>query len=106
MFVVAGLDGHELHVDAVAIEHLEVAQLGSVGIDEDEVVDHGLEAVDDLLPYPLCDFLHRQKVFDTFFIERVAYEELATVGDVHGKPGGFLRPSGSKRAELERRLEI
>ena len=89
LVVGAGLDGHELHVDAVAVEHLQLAQLGTVGVNENEIVDDRLPAVDNLLPYPLGDALHRQKVADAFLVEGLMDEFLMAVADVHGIPSEY-----------------
>lgn len=87
LVVGAGLDGHELHVDTVAVEHLQLAQLGPMGIDEDEVVDDGLLAVDELLAYALGDVLHGEEIADALLVEGFVDNFLTAVGDVHGVPG-------------------
>lgn len=87
LVVGAGLDGHELHVDAVAVEHLQLAQLGPVGIDEDEIVDDGLLAMDKLLAYTLGDVLHGEEIADALLVEGFVDNFLTAVGDVHGVPG-------------------
>ena len=80
------VDGHELHVGAVAIEHLQLAQLGAVGIDEDEIVDQRLHGVDELLADTLCDAIHGEEVLHTFLVEGIANLNLTTVSDVHRIP--------------------
>ena len=72
---------------AVAIEHLQLAQLGAVGIDEDEVVDQRLHGVDELLADTLCDAIHGEEVLYAFLVEGIANLNLTTVSDVHWIPG-------------------
>ena len=72
---------------AVAIEHFQLAQLGAVGIDEDEIVDQRLHGVDELLADTLCDAIHREKVLYAFLVEGIANLNLTTVSDVHRIPG-------------------
>ena len=71
---------------AVAIEHLQLAQLGAVGIDEDEVVDQRLHGVDELLTDTLCDAIHGEEVLHAFLVEGIANLNLTTVSDVHWIP--------------------
>lgn len=99
LFVVAGLDGHELHVGAVTIEHLQLAQLGTVGIDEDEVVDERLQGVNELLTDALRNTIHGEEVLHAFLIKGIAHQDLSAVSDVHRIPGHkVLRLSADGRS--------
>lgn len=87
LLVVAGTNGHELQVGAVAIEHLQIAQLGAIGIDEDEVVNQGLEAVDELLTDTLGDTVHGEEIAHALFVEGIANNQLTAIRYIHGVPG-------------------
>jgi len=87
LLVVAGTDGHELQVGAVAIEHLQIAQLGAIGIDKDEIVDQGLEGMDEFLAHALRNTVHGEEIAHALFVEGIANDQLTAIRNIHGVPG-------------------
>lgn len=83
----AGLDSHILQGLTATVEHLQLADLSAVAVEEDEVVDGRLVALDNLLTNTHDDMLHGEEIFDTGLIEGLLNIELTSVGDVHGIPG-------------------
>lgn len=89
----AGLDSHILQGLTATVEHLQLANLGTIAMEKDEIVDGWLVALDNLLTNTHDDMLHGEEIFDTGLVEGLLNIELTSVGDVHGEPG--LRPGGS-----------
>ena len=83
----AGLDSHILQGLTATVEHLQLADLGAIAVEEDEVVDGRLVALDNLLTNTHDDMLHGEEIFDTGFVKGLLDIELAGVSDVHGIPG-------------------
>ena len=83
----AGLDSHILQGLTATVEHLQLADLSAIAVEEDEVVDGRLVALDNLLTNTHDDMLHGEEIFDTGLVEGLLNIELAGIGDVHGIPG-------------------
>ena len=83
----AGLDSHILQGLTATVEHLQLADLGTIAVEEDEVVDGRLVALDNLLTDTHDNMLHGEEIFDTSLVEGLLDIELAGIGDVHGIPG-------------------
>lgn len=83
----AGLDSHILQGLTATVEHLQLANLGAIAVEEDEVVDGRLVALDNLLTNTHDDMLHGEEIFDTGLVEGLLDIELAGISDVHGEPG-------------------
>ena len=82
----AGLDSHILQGLTATVEHLQLADLGTIAMEEDEVVDGRLVALDNLLTNTHDDMLHGKEIFDTGLVEGLLDIELAGISDVHGIP--------------------
>ena len=83
----AGLDSHILQGLTATVEHLQLTNQGAIAVEEDEVVDGRLVALDNLLTNTHDDMLHGEEIFDTGLIEGLLDIELAGISDVHGEPG-------------------
>lgn len=83
----AGLDSHILQGLTATVEHLQLANLGTIAMEKDEIVDGWLVALDNLLTNTHDDMLHGEEIFDTGLVEGLLNIELTSVGDVHGVPG-------------------
>lgn len=83
----AGLDSHILQGGTTTVEHLQLADLSTIAVEEDEVVDGRLVALDNLLTDTHDGMLHGEEIFDTGLVESLLDIELTSIGDVHGVPG-------------------
>ena len=83
----AGLDSHILQGLTATVEHLQLADLSAIAVEEDEVVDGRLLALDNLLADAHDDMFHGEEILDTGLVEGFLDIELAGVGDIHGIPG-------------------
>ena len=87
-----GLDSHILQGGTTTVEHLEFTDPGTVAMEEDEVVNGGLLALDNLLTDSHDNMFHGKEILDTSLVEGLLDIELTGVGNIHGIPG--QRPGG------------
>ena len=83
----AGLDSHILQGLTATVEHLQLANLSTIAVEEDEIVDGRLVALDNLLTDTHDNMLHGEEIFDTSLVESLLDIKLTGIGDIHGEPG-------------------
>lgn len=82
----AWLDGHILHRHTATVKHFQFAQLGTVGIDKDEVVKGWLQAMDYFFTTFLRDANHWDVVLDAGIVEGLLNLEFTAIRYIHGVP--------------------